>query len=1403
MLKTVSTPAEAPAGAPQNARSMLLIGNGPSTRKLVEYGFENLPAGLDTFGMGAAYRFYEQINWWPDYYAWCDVKVVHSHRGPLKALIEDENVGTRRFFFSLPISDHPRLETIPHGSTGDFCFRKAVELGYDTIYMIGIEGDYVEELTEARRLTDEEFARLGYHDVLPEYQKTIPQHIDSEALFRDTLRIIERTPQANPNYFFEGYQRAGDVYSKPRAQTHRNSWSKSAALARERGAHIVNLSETSKVEDFYKAPWTAFREEVLTPAPKREPFAPYNRPVEAPAPLTESEKREAVRAAGLPESAALATLIIGARFPEGQPERLQNLLFLLDWIDRFYGDLFDVLIVEQDSVSRIDAIRKHMRPYVRCEFIYNPGPYNRGWGYNAAVRHFTTAPVVGLLDTDVLLGANFVQEVIDCHHKYKAISPYASVYFTDEDEAARILLTFGLDRLDNIERLSKPVTICGGIVIIRRDVYCEHFGFEQYTEYAGEDRSLDVTLLNHCDESEIRIAPFTYAHMHHPKGADPRPNMKALFQHLRENYGCRVDPTLTPEDYVHQNCKHVDAEKTRRNARLREETFGDLNLYRSNRPLTINGVYAGPPAAAPSPAPEEPKREVIYPPAFKGLDAYEAREIFDAPPPDFERIGALYNKFKGERCFIVGNGPSLNQHDLSLLKDEYSFAVNSIYYKTDETGYRPTFFVVEDSSVMAENIDRIKEYEAPYKFFPTNYKSLHPEGDNVYFFKMNRSFYEKSSPFYCIPRFSADASKVLYCGQSVTYINLQLAYFMGFTEVYLIGMDFSYVIPKEHKRRGDIIESTTDDPNHFHKDYFGVGKTWKDPKLERVGANYRQAKLSYEAVGRKIYNATIGGKLDIFDRVDYDALLKSGRKVVTRPVQAPDRSAAPTAPGEAAATAAQRASAPVMRGRPDGAPPAAGQAPRPFYYAFAEDLKQRSPRLFALLQFARRAGAGFFRRGLWTLPAAAILAGLVVLGFFLPDAGARLFLWTATGFAALGFALFYLALRVFIHLTGLSARADQMQKTLSQINAGRARTAKDIGNLRSDLSAVKTRTRTIERESQGAVSRLSDTLRGQQASLDAVAGEAKDMTAKLERRLERKLEQLNAALDSRLGTASERVDEQISEIKEKVRRDLDNIQQEAALAHTQSMSLETLSVMRALRPLWLGGSAVDRLQRETTVEHGQAVFMAALADEERRAPGTLAGKVIVEVGTTRELRLPQNSTQKLAIFAAATDMYFISVDMDPDNTRAANRILPYINPSATAWTRRGEDFLRTYAGPIDYVYLDAFDFDHDQHSEHRRDRYRSILKTDINDEDCWLMHKECAQILINRMPEGGIVALDDTWTNADGAYQGKGKLAAPLLLENGFEIVAKTRETLCLKRTAGDGASGDASESGGPGGGER
>lgn len=578
------------------------------------------------------------------------------------------------------------------------------------------------------------------------------------------------------------------------------------------------------------------------------------------------------------EGKSLATLIIGVRLDPKQPERSANLIFLLDWINHHYTDAFDVLLVEQDKESRINLADLGAKPYVRHEFIFNDQDYNRGWAYNVAARHFCEdAVVIALMDTDVLTGNGFLGDVLSCYKKYDVCSPYMNVYYTDAAEAGEIFKKRTLTQLDDPKKIKNPVTLSGGVVIFNKTAFMALKGFEQYIGYSCEDRALDATLLNHLPKERIRVTPQTYVHLHHETDKAARKNFNQIFAHLKQNYACFYDASLSPYDFIHTNCNHASKGDTTRLMIDRSRDFGSLDLYSSGAPLTVNGLKVREEIAY------DEADGVIFPPTFKDLEGYPSRELYAGlPTHDADELSSFYNAFKGERCFIIGNGPSLNKNDLDLLENEYSFGVNSFYYKTRETGFRPTFYVVEDNSVMKENLAEIKEFEAPFKFFPTLYKRLHPKTPNTFFFEMNRGFYEKSSLNYVVPRFSTDASKVLYCGQSVTYINLQLAFYMGFTEVYLIGMDFNYDIPASHKRTGDVLLSDSDDPNHFHKDYFGAGKTWKDPKLERVLVNYKMADLAFSAVGRKIYNSTVGGKLEVFDRVDYEALLRDPETGNTR-----------------------------------------------------------------------------------------------------------------------------------------------------------------------------------------------------------------------------------------------------------------------------------------------------------------------------------------------------------------------------------------------------------------------------------------------------------------------------------------------------------------------------------------
>jgi hypothetical protein len=241
-----------------------------------------------------------------------------------------------------------------------------------------------------------------------------------------------------------------------------------------------------------------------------------------------------------------------------------------------------------------------------------------------------------------------------------------------------------------------------------------------------------------------------------------------------------------------------------------------------------------------------------------------------------DRLAALRGRHQGETAVIIGNGPSLNETELELLTDAPTFGVNSIFLAADRLPRPITYYVVEDTSVFNENVAAIKAFRSDWKLFPAMYRPAFadPELDErTIFFRMNAGFYGRKTGTICHPRFSLDPTQRLFAGQSVTIINLQLAHWMGFRRVVLIGMDFSYTIPDDVDRDGALIISRSDDPNHFHPDYFGVGKSWKDPLLDRVLVNYHLADEVYRATGREIVNATVGGRLDVFPRLSLrDAL---------------------------------------------------------------------------------------------------------------------------------------------------------------------------------------------------------------------------------------------------------------------------------------------------------------------------------------------------------------------------------------------------------------------------------------------------------------------------------------------------------------------------------------------------
>ena len=227
-----------------------------------------------------------------------------------------------------------------------------------------------------------------------------------------------------------------------------------------------------------------------------------------------------------------------------------------------------------------------------------------------------------------------------------------------------------------------------------------------------------------------------------------------------------------------------------------------------------------------------------------------------------EQLREYRDLHKGEQCFIIGNGPSLQQTDMSRLENEYTFGLNRIYLLFPELEFTTTYLVSVNTLVIEQCADEFMRLALP-KFFTWRGRHWTATDPGVVFLDSDYTQPETFTP---------DAAGRIYEGCTVTYVALQLAYYMGFERAILIGVDHHFQAQGPPNLE---VVSNGSDPDHFHPEYFGKGFRWQLPDLECAERAYRLAREAYEAAGKQVLDATIGGKLTVFPKTDYDGLFSS------------------------------------------------------------------------------------------------------------------------------------------------------------------------------------------------------------------------------------------------------------------------------------------------------------------------------------------------------------------------------------------------------------------------------------------------------------------------------------------------------------------------------------------------
>lgn len=238
------------------------------------------------------------------------------------------------------------------------------------------------------------------------------------------------------------------------------------------------------------------------------------------------------------------------------------------------------------------------------------------------------------------------------------------------------------------------------------------------------------------------------------------------------------------------------------------------------------------------------------------------------------KIKSLKNKHLGRRCFIIGSGPSLKVEDLDKLKNEVTFACNKIYLAFESTDWRPTYYSVYDVLVAENNKQEIQSLNS-FKIFGESVKP---------YFDVDSAIWIKELGQPCINdeytcNFSENCLVGANGGWTVIYLQMQLAYYMGIREIYLLGLDFKFDVPEATGKNcisGAILRHQGE-INHFHPDYRKPNETWTMPLLELQYKAFAEAKFRFEKHGGMIFNASRKTALDLFPLVNIDHVLSEAK----------------------------------------------------------------------------------------------------------------------------------------------------------------------------------------------------------------------------------------------------------------------------------------------------------------------------------------------------------------------------------------------------------------------------------------------------------------------------------------------------------------------------------------------
>ena len=178
------------------------------------------------------------------------------------------------------------------------------------------------------------------------------------------------------------------------------------------------------------------------------------------------------------------------------PARRANLEAVLGWLT--LQPLAEVVVIEQDVAPTLGDLA--LSPNAHALFAYNPGPFNKSWGFNMGIRA-SRGSVLAFGDADVLCRA-LPTAVAAARSGAPVVRAFSTAIDLDEAESEMLRAdlsclgdpSFGADARDRTQSGETP-PLCGGLVLFQRPFLALLGGWdERFVGWGGEDNAMDIKI---------------------------------------------------------------------------------------------------------------------------------------------------------------------------------------------------------------------------------------------------------------------------------------------------------------------------------------------------------------------------------------------------------------------------------------------------------------------------------------------------------------------------------------------------------------------------------------------------------------------------------------------------------------------------------------------------------------------------------------------------------------------------------------------------------------------------------------------------------------------------------------------------------------------------------------------